>query len=595
MRISRIQIDNFRNFKHLDVNLNEHAVIVGENKIGKSNLLYALRLVLDPGLPDSARQLRDEDFWDGIARPLAPDAKIVISIDISDYEANTDLLADLADHVLTTGPLVAQLTYEFGRIAPTSPEAKDSKFEFNVYGGGRPDNHIGWELRRAIPIDLLHALRDAEGDLESWRRSPLRPLLDEVVETMNTAELEKLSTDITEATDALKNSKEIGDLAGRITERLKMMVGESHSLDTTLGFTPSDPERLLRALRLFIDGGKRTIGDASLGSANLLYITLKALQLEHLVQEGDQHHTFLAIEEPEAHLHPHLQRLVYRDFLRTRDHANPDTDPAARPAAMTILLTTHSPHIASVSPINSFLQLRKSADKQSTVGVSTANLPLDKKDCLDLERYLDVTRGEALFAKGIILVEGDAELYLLPRFANLQGLDLDALGITVCSVSGTNFAPYVKLFGPAGLDIPFALLTDFDPTTAGSLGETRVTKLLTLLGKPPSASNGATLKVKAASHGIFLNDHTLEVDLFNGGRAVEICDSLIELAISDPAKTRAEAWRNDPSSLDIPKFLGDISHIGKGRFAQRLATNLKSGPCPDYITNAITYVSTLCS
>jgi putative ATP-dependent endonuclease of OLD family len=43
MRISRIYIQNFRNFAKLDVGLGEHAVVVGENKIGKSNFLFALR------------------------------------------------------------------------------------------------------------------------------------------------------------------------------------------------------------------------------------------------------------------------------------------------------------------------------------------------------------------------------------------------------------------------------------------------------------------------------------------------------------------------------------------------------------------------
>ena len=70
MRVSRIQIRNFRNFHQLDLRLSGHAVIVGENKIGKSNLIHALRLILDPSSPDSARQLRDEDFWDGLPRPL---------------------------------------------------------------------------------------------------------------------------------------------------------------------------------------------------------------------------------------------------------------------------------------------------------------------------------------------------------------------------------------------------------------------------------------------------------------------------------------------------------------------------------------------
>ena len=57
MRISRIQISNFRNFASVDFSVGHHSVIVGENKIGKSNLVYALRLVLDPSLPDSARKL----------------------------------------------------------------------------------------------------------------------------------------------------------------------------------------------------------------------------------------------------------------------------------------------------------------------------------------------------------------------------------------------------------------------------------------------------------------------------------------------------------------------------------------------------------
>jgi AAA15 family ATPase/GTPase len=43
MKISRITIENFRNFAHLDIELAGNAVIVGENKIGKSNLLHALR------------------------------------------------------------------------------------------------------------------------------------------------------------------------------------------------------------------------------------------------------------------------------------------------------------------------------------------------------------------------------------------------------------------------------------------------------------------------------------------------------------------------------------------------------------------------
>jgi putative ATP-dependent endonuclease of OLD family len=170
MRISRVQITNFRNFQHLDVNLNEHAVIVGENKIGKSNFLYALRLVLDPTITDSARQLRGEDFWDGLERPLAVDAKITIAIDLADYEGNEDLLAILAEHVVSTSPMVSRLTYQFGLPANAQEGAiSEADYQFIIYGGDRPENQVGWDVRRRLPMDLLPALRDAEGDLANWR------------------------------------------------------------------------------------------------------------------------------------------------------------------------------------------------------------------------------------------------------------------------------------------------------------------------------------------------------------------------------------------------------------------------------------------
>lgn len=57
MHLSRIRIESFRNFSMLDVAIAGNVVVVGENKVGKSNLMYALRLLFDPSLPDSVREL----------------------------------------------------------------------------------------------------------------------------------------------------------------------------------------------------------------------------------------------------------------------------------------------------------------------------------------------------------------------------------------------------------------------------------------------------------------------------------------------------------------------------------------------------------
>lgn len=65
MRLKNLKINNFRNFESIDIPLSSNIVLLGENRVGKSNLLFAMRLVIDQTLSDSARQLKISDFWDG--------------------------------------------------------------------------------------------------------------------------------------------------------------------------------------------------------------------------------------------------------------------------------------------------------------------------------------------------------------------------------------------------------------------------------------------------------------------------------------------------------------------------------------------------
>lgn len=63
MRIERLRVQNFRNLAAIDLRLDPGSVIVGENRSGKSNLIHALRLVLDTALSIADRQLDRDDFW----------------------------------------------------------------------------------------------------------------------------------------------------------------------------------------------------------------------------------------------------------------------------------------------------------------------------------------------------------------------------------------------------------------------------------------------------------------------------------------------------------------------------------------------------
>ncbi|MGV4072445.1 ATP-dependent nuclease [Citrobacter freundii] len=590
MYLSNLRIANFRNFETVDIPLSGNIVLLGENRVGKSNLLFAIRLVIDPTLPDSARQLKLSDFWDGCDLSTSP--QIEVHLEFADFDSDASLSALLTDFRIADNPALARLSYVFRKKEDIAGEPKSSEdCEFIVYGGGQESRTIASRVRRRIAMDMLDALRDAEAQLASWRNSPLRPLLEDAFGSLSRADLDRVASALESATDIMEAFPPIKNLEESLRGGILNLAGTAHDLDARLRFAPTDPLRLMRSISMFIDDGKRGITEASLGSANVALISLKLAEFAWRRAKNERNFSLLCIEEPEAHLHPQLQRAVFDKLFNNADEAQ------------SLIVTSHSPTLASIAPLRSVVRLCRDQDGR-TQAFSLAGLPVSSDELDDIERYLTATRAELLFAKGVIFVEGDAEEVLIPGFAEAMGFNLDELGITVCSVAGVNFEPYVKLAGSLGIRI--AVITDWDPLDGSKppLGKARAISIWDAICsvRPDryklSAENRAWFVDKGFEEcrdvwkpvGIFLSSQTFEVSVANTPSLKDaLLNILDEQGFGSLRSSRIASWRAGQNP-DPAQLLAMISDIGKGRLAAKLKKKASGLAPPEYIAAAIQYV-----
>ena len=597
--------------------------------------------------------LEESDFNDTLVNPMENKEEIVIEVYIENYSNNKTILTVFQDATVKNekGKEVLKLTYRF---FPYIDDAGNIEYQYNIFKGNDETKKFGSYERKYLNLKVIKALRDVESEIRNSRTSPIQRMLKDYAIDKN--DLERIAEEYRKNGEEILNLDELVDLTNNINKRFGAILGND-DFDVSLQAMEISPGRVLSSLKLLM--AQRNTSDISLGLNNILYISMILQMLQDktvpsLIKEdkynelivlaggeivkdtyeqsqnrnyflkeriSDVQHkklysfmsknmpisnavTILAIEEPEAHLHPVNQRLIYKDVIQNSNNS--------------VLLTTHSTHITAIAPINSIVHLHNDGTKGTEIH-ATAAMPMDEGEFLDVERYLDVKRGEIYLGKAVLLVEGIAEEYLVPRFAELLGKPLDEKGIIVCNINCTNFTPYVKLLH--SLAIPYAVITDGDFYVINDKDEREYHKMDTeetadrgWLGMEIIESMVSQLNLNGENEipkdidkldelfkelGLFVGYYTFEVDMME--KAAEkkaskeenlniICDLFTDLTTGGIVQKRN--FKTEIMSGEYWKCLRKIegNGIGKGRFSQKFAHVCKKEHIPTYIKEAIEYI-----
>lgn len=450
MYLSKLRIWNFRRYSMqgdkfesalpgIEVEFKDGLnVLIGENDTGKTAIIDAIRYVLRTQSGEYIA-LDEKDFYkpktSGTDR--ASELKIECEFDnLSASEAGTflewcDYRKDSKKQYLIVRLYAKRVD---GRIIQRFGVGENASFQMD------------WDAREKLQVVYLKPLRDALTDMTHGYKSRLAQILSSlpVFKTKNEDNKHDLEVEYEKLKDKVDGyfSNEGG--SNIVFELNEILTGhflrKNESRRANIQLTGSELPEILRQLDLVLETNK-----SGLGSLNLLCIAAELLLYKEQQHNGLK---LTLIEELEAHLHPQYQ-LSLINYIKEQKNIGQ------------FILTTHSTVLGSTIPLENLIIVKDTY----AFPMGDQFTKLKKSSYKFLERFLEATRANLFFAKGVILVEGDAENLLIPTIAEIIGLPLHRYGVSIVNVGSTAYKRYADIFrrkdGPA-FGVPVAIVSDLD-------------------------------------------------------------------------------------------------------------------------------------
>ena len=444
MRLTNVTIQNFRCIRNLSLDLDETTVLIGENNTGKTSVLEAIRICMDR-LRGRGRSPFDEYDYHLVEERASPAEADAIRVDLSFIESKKEPWADEVTQTLKE--VIAYDAEDRARIVLRVTSSFDSESgEFTtdwsfldangeaLAGSARSPMQLT-NLRRIAPVFYLSALRDASREFVSKGRF-WRTFLAEL--GVPEEERRELETDLAVLNQRLIEAhRPLSEVRGEL-ENAKNVIDFGVAQAVNIEALPTKLFSLLSRAQVHLasrSGARIPVAFQGEGTQSLAVLVLFGAFLRSRLSDLDAYaEAITALEEPEAHLHPSAIRSLMSLVTGL---------PGQK------LVSTHSGDLlASINSSN----IRRLAHKDGEIKAFRIEPgSLTKEEERKFDFHVRRARGELLFARCWLLVEGETETTLLTGAAEALGLDLNRAGVFCVEYSQTNVGLLAKIANQLGI------------------------------------------------------------------------------------------------------------------------------------------------